>query len=212
MMIKKQLFSALAVAGLVLPLGFAVTPALAATGDTTTTAPQTATGKATVAVTPGTLAFATDNGKAVVPSFDFNVGLDSLDKAVPAANSGDLKIDNFLGDGSSWSLTATLGQFNTVNKDQKPQGTLEFDSSALSKTDATDKLKTTQETLASPTTATEKVAPKTLFSAPQNDEDGMGTLSMTLQPKLTNFSGVDRTGTYTADLTYTLTSGPQKQS
>ena len=216
MKIKSGLLTSAVVLGMVLPLTL---PVVANAADTDTEADKSAS----VTVTGGSLQIAKDtNGNQVAPSFNFTKDKDgNAIKVSTAAQKGltadtftnkdttdkytgsDLTVDDNTGTGAGWHVTAQLGAFSDGSHSLSgatlhliPTGT---------KTD-----NGTAATATSTDLTAGDAATTTVFNAAENA--GMGTSTTSLAGSTLDIPAASYAGTYTANLTYTLTSGPDSTS
>lgn len=163
---------------------------------------------AQVSVRPGTLAFtqqATAAGeKAIVPSFSFSAATVSSTASRNLAVSPStlattqLSLTNHLGTGEPWRVSAKLDAFTTP--------THQFSGAVLHLRPAAVK-KTVQPITAPETTLVAGQAAQTILSAPA--QAGMGVSVTDYRDTTLDLPPVRYAGFYTAQLTYTLTIGPQ---
>ncbi|KRK94602.1 WxL domain-containing protein [Levilactobacillus acidifarinae] len=166
-------------------------------------AAATANQTASVEVDKGQLVFQSKDGKAQTPSFTFNnpkVSAASQTVGLNSNNATTLGISNQLGTGEPWYVSAQLGTFTSTdsNKRTLEEATLNF---APDSTTGSDPVKLSSTNLIAGGSA----AP--LLSAAK--DTGMGDVATSLAKTTLTLPKVTYAGTYTAQLTYTLTTGPQ---
>lgn len=191
-----------------LPTTGMVAHAAAGAADTTQNTVASADRTAQVTVNPGELKFQTDKGKseAIAPSFTFKTakvsnGAQTGLTADAADNS--LGISNMLG-GSPWQINVHLGEFTGQNnKDHKLSGAVLNLTPQISKAD----LNATPASVKSITVTSGNDAVPLLVAAEDQD---MGNVTTSLAGTTLNLpNAANYAETYTAKLTYTLTTGPQ---
>lgn len=199
----KLLISAVAL-GMALPLALPVV-ANAADADPAATADKSAS----VTVTGGDLSFGTDATSSGIeaPSFTFAASVSNKSQTLSPTNFTDTKnsatdkyagsnlaVDDETGTGSGWNVTANLGAFTGT---QSLGATLNM-------------VTTTPKAGEAATSATTPLVaggtPTPVFSAAKGN--GMGTSTADFAKSTLDLPADAYAGTYTAALTYTLTSGP----
>ena len=185
-----------------------VAHAAAGAASTTQNAVTSADRTAEVTVNPGKLEFQTKDGSAVTPSFNFEsakVTDQTQSELKPTGSTTDtsytLGVSNFLGDGSAWQVNAQLSDF-----DDKHGHNLEGARLYLKG----EKINSKGKPLSTAPSATLTAGgPSAVFLDAKTDEV-MGQVTDSLANTTLELPNVDYAGTYTAKLTYTLTTGPQE--
>ncbi|KRL15623.1 hypothetical protein FD38_GL000626 [Levilactobacillus zymae DSM 19395] len=207
MTLKATLALATLALGLLPTTGMVAHAAAGAADTTQDTASQTAERQATVDVQPGDLKFQTKDGLAVTPSFNFE-SAKVTDQAQPELKptgstidtSYTLGVSNFLG-GAAWQVSAQLGAF-----DDKHGHNLKGAFLHLKGEEVNSKGKPLS---AAPSANLTAGGPSAVFLDARTDE-AMGKVTDSLANTTLELPNVDYAGTYTAKLTYTLTTGPQE--
>lgn len=209
MTLKATLALATLALGLLPTTGMVAHAAAGAASTTQDTASQTAERQATVDVQPGDLKFQTKDGSAVTPSFNFG-SAKVTDQAQPELKptgstidtSYTLGVSNFLGDGSAWQVTAKLGAFDDKNGHNLKGAVLHLKG---------EKVNSKGKPLVTAPHANLTAGGSSAAFLDAKTGEAMGQVTDSLAGTTLELpsNSVDYAGTYTAQLTYTLTNGPQ---
>lgn len=205
MSMKSKVLLSVAVLGLALPLGLPVSVSADTTADSAST-----TKSASVDVTGGSLAFTKDsNGSQEAPSFNFGAkvsansqsgiaatGYDNTKDTTDKYAGSELSVDDESGTGNGWQVTAKLGAFSDSASHNLTGAVLHMKSDTSEATGVT--IPTADLTAGD--------AAQPIFTAAK--DAGLGTSTADYKGTTLDIPSAEYAGTYTADLTYTLTSGP----
>lgn len=209
---KAKLLISAVVLGIALPL------ALPVGANAADTPADTANKSASVDVSAGDLTITktgTDGADRMAPSFLFGSVSANGQKGIKATgfdnkvNTDDtyknsvLSVDDNSGSGAGWHVTAKLGAFSTGTTD----GSHTIDGASLNMIPTATKSASTKQAEAPSTTLEAGGDDVVVFNAEVGA--GLGTSTTDFKGSTLDLPAVEYTGTYTAPLTYTLTSGPQ---
>ncbi|WP_127849806.1 WxL domain-containing protein [Lacticaseibacillus hulanensis] len=145
------------------------------------------------------------------PSFTFG-NADMVDVITTGAKLNDAKIDgplvvkDFTGDSKGWSVTAKMSPFN--NGDDAINGTLAFTPTLNTDKTASNNLTTdTADLPATATLASDGTASSQVAGAKIGSGQGTSTINATGATLNFNADPTAKAGTYTADITWTVTGG-----
>lgn len=199
MVIKAKVFLALATLGIVLPL----------TGTLGVRAAETATptsgAKVNVKVKPGEFTFKQQDSQAMVPSFSFSdAQVSNENQQLELSNKANEKIsvNNYSGTGEAWQVNAKLSALSLTN-DNKKDATISGAYISMTPSQTSN--------VASPKTITPQEFTAGAESTPLlkfDKNEGMGSIEFSLTNVTLNLPKITWQGSYTADLTYTLTKTP----